>query len=91
MYYCQYSSDSLSAEVVANRVKNMLVAMDTDNYTLPKRRTDCVSIKYWMTWSCDPSCMQLHAKETAIEDADEELESLSKELTVSNVKIGLIL
>lgn len=59
----QEDIDSLSAEVVANRVKNMLVAMDTDNYTLPKRRTD-----------------YLHAKETAIEDADEELETLSKEL-----------
>ena len=39
-------SDALSPEVVATRVKNMLVAMDTDNYTLPKRRTDYVSIKY---------------------------------------------
>lgn len=39
-------SDSLTPEVVATRVKNLLVAMDTDNYTLPKRRTDYVSIKY---------------------------------------------
>lgn len=39
-------SNLLSAEVVASRVKNLLVAMDTDNYTLPKRRTDYVSEHY---------------------------------------------
>ena len=70
----------------------MLVAMDTDNYTLPKRRTDYVRITYCIRSHCvTHTTLQLHAKETAIEDADEELELLSKELAVSVIKLRLVL
>ena len=68
----------------------MLVAMDTDNYTLSKRRTDYVSITHCVHSHCVIPYIQLHAKETAIEDADEELELLSKELAVSVVKLTLL-
>ena len=36
-------SDQLSPDVIATRVNNLFVAMDTDNYTLSRRRKDQVT------------------------------------------------
>ena len=80
-------SDKLSPDVIASRVNNMLVAMDTDAYTLGRRRKDQVRntllVSYWFT--CTHT--QFHAKETAVEDAEGELRLFSEELSQLTVSI----